>query len=481
MDDQIQRRIQEYVSNAYLAASQKSRLETKQTIQATTNRLASQGAVVSGRTVHEIAKIQGDSINALVQAKADALLDAYEIYGAEIDGEILAKVQSLRADLIEHIATKESGLPPGIPAANMFKSMLEDNTGAIVNTIACQIEQRKVAPKLRRSHLTVAAGQAETGRLIDAVTGIFQRGEFDAALAKIKDREHSDLPVSFVMIDLDHFKTFNDTYGHVVGDEILKAVAQKIATVVRGKGEAYRYGGEEISVILLNHALAEASAVAERIRNEIASARIASLPDCPVTASLGVATVPETSETVAAVVADADRAMYEAKNSGRNRVCSAAKKDYGVPVQSKAATKPKNELFRVSFQTQSQGSVPTTTIKVMRVFGSIENMSPSRRIKEYACTLSIPACCLNYNTAVYPTEIKQRFEGYRSFRSTEQNHARVPIHQGDRLQILSVDIAVDHLAESERQKCLEMEVIATAEGDEEVAETRKTVAQLLGL
>jgi hypothetical protein len=57
----------------------------------------------------------------------------------------------------------------------------------------------------------------------------------------------------------------------------------------------------------------------------------------------------------------------------------------------------------------------------------------------------------------------------------------VPIHQGDRFQIVSVDIAVDHLTESERQKCLEMEVIASAEGDEEVAETRETVAQLMGL
>lgn len=478
MEDQINHKIQDYVNKAYLAALQKSRLETKHRIQATINRLASQGTVLSGRTVHEIAEIQGNSINALVQAKADALLDAYELYGAEIGDEILTEVQSLRTNLIAHVATKDSGIPPGIPAANMFKSMLEDNTGAIVNTIACQIEQRKVVPRLARSDV---GERAQTERLIDPVTGIFQRAELDADVAKMKDRKSDDLPVSFVMIDLDHFKKFNDSYGHTVGDEVLKAVAQKIATVVRGKGEAYRYGGEEITVILPNHTLVEANAAAERIRNEIASARIASLPDCSVTASLGVATIPDTSETLTAVVTDADRAMYTAKNSGRNRVCSAAKEDSGAPVQPKAATKSKNELFRVSFQTQSQGTLPTTTLKVMRVFGSIENISPSRRIREYACTLSVPACCLNYNTAVYLSEIKQRLDGYRSFRGTEKNHTSVPIHQGDRLQILSVDIAIDHLAESERQKCLEMEVIATAEGDDEVAETRKTVAQLLGV
>jgi diguanylate cyclase (GGDEF)-like protein len=317
------------------------------------------------------------------------------------------------------------------------------------------------------------------GRLIDAVTGVFQRGELDADLAKIRDRKGDDSPVSFVMIDLDHFKTFNDNYGHPAGDEILKAVAQKIATVVRGKGETYRYGGEEISVILPNHSLVEANTVAERIRTEIASVRIASLPKCSVTASLGVATIPYTSEGVETLAVDADRALYEAKDLGRNRVRSAAKEASGARIQPKAATKPKNELFRVSFQTQSQGVVPTTTVKVMRVFGSIENTS-SRRIREYACTLSVPAFCLTYNSAVYPAEIKPRLDDYRSFRHTEKNHTGVPIHQGDRFQIISVDIAVDHLTESERQRCLKMGVIATAEGDDELAETQETVAQLMG-
>jgi diguanylate cyclase (GGDEF)-like protein len=320
-----------------------------------------------------------------------------------------------------------------------------------------------------------------TGKLIDAVTGIFQRGELDADLAKIGNRKSDGSPISFVMIDLDHFKTFNDNYGHAAGDAILRAVSEKIAAVVRGKGDVYRYGGEEISVILPNYSLVEAKTVAERIREEIASVRIDSLPDCSVTASLGVATIPETSKIIQTIAVDADRAMYEAKHSGRNRVCSAAKQDSGARVQPKAAINPKNDLFRVSFQTQSQGVLPTTTVEVMRVFGSIENISPSRRIREYACTLSVPMCCLTYSSAAYPAEIQARLNGYRSFRHTEKNLTGVSIHRGDRLQIISVDIAVDHLTESERQKCLGMEVIVTAEGDDEIAETRKTVAQLMGI
>lgn len=342
-----------------------------------------------------------------------------------------------------------------------------------------EIDRRKQAQeRIEREQIS---NRAEAARLTDAVTGILQRGELDADLAKIANRNSDDSPVSFVMIDLDHFKTFNDTYGHSAGDEILRAVAQKIATVVRGKGEAYRYGGEEMSVILPNHTLPEATAVAERVRTEIAGVRVPSLGGCSVTASLGVATIPETSDTNT-LTTDADRALYEAKHSGRNRLCCAAKEKSGSPVPpTKALPTPKSEYFRVSLQTQNQGNLPTTTVKVVRVFGSIENVSTSRRIREYACTLSVPRCCLTFNSAEYPSEINSHMTDYRSFRQTEKSLTGVSIHAGDRVQIVSVDIAVDHLSESERQKCLEMELIATANADDESVEARKTIAELIGV
>jgi diguanylate cyclase (GGDEF)-like protein len=174
-------------------------------------------------------------------------------------------------------------------------------------------------------------------RLVDAVTGIFQRVELNADLDRVVIEQETRL--SFMMIDLDHFKSFNDNHGHGIGDEVLRAVAQTVASVVRGKGEAYRYGGEEISVILPNHALSEAMAVAERIRSEIEDVRIGSVPDCHVTASLGIATIPETSENIKDMVKDADRALYEAKDKGRNRVCSATKLASATPVQRKAVAK----------------------------------------------------------------------------------------------------------------------------------------------
>ena len=153
MDDQLKRKITEYVNVAYAAALHNRSQVTASKIAETTARLAQQGVILSGRTVNEIAKIQGDHINTVVQARADALLDAYELYGAEIDGEILAEVKSLRATLVGHIAASNSGLPPGVPALQLFQPLLETNTGAIVNTISCQIEQRKVAPRIKRADI----------------------------------------------------------------------------------------------------------------------------------------------------------------------------------------------------------------------------------------------------------------------------------------------------------------------------------------
>jgi hypothetical protein len=122
MDDRLKRRITEYANTAYAAALHNSNQLTVNKIAETKASLAQRGIILSGYTVREIAKIQGDHINTVVQARADALLDAYELYGAEIDDAILADVKSLRTMLVGHISSpKDSGLPPGVPALEMFQ------------------------------------------------------------------------------------------------------------------------------------------------------------------------------------------------------------------------------------------------------------------------------------------------------------------------------------------------------------------------
>jgi len=138
----------------------------------------------------------------------------------------------------------------------------------------------------------------------------------------------------------------------------------------------------------------------------------------------------------------------------------------------------KSELATVSLQTRSAGVIPGTNVKVVEVFAAIENLSPSKRIHEYSCTLSVPKCCLTYNTAHYAAEIQSVDENYRRFRYTEINH-RVVIHQGDRFQIISINVAVGHLSPAEQQKCMSMDVIADAVADGEVLQIRKTVAELM--
>jgi pyrimidine deaminase RibD-like protein len=152
MDEALKQKIDNYADKAYAAAHHTSTQQTALKIAESKARLASRGVILSGATVHEIARHQGEHINTVVQAKAEGLLDAYELYGAEIDDSILATAPVLRAALLDSIgAYPASGLPPGVPAFEHFRPLLETNTGAILNTIACQIEQRKVIPKLRRT------------------------------------------------------------------------------------------------------------------------------------------------------------------------------------------------------------------------------------------------------------------------------------------------------------------------------------------
>jgi diguanylate cyclase (GGDEF)-like protein len=141
-------------------------------------------------------------------------------------------------------------------------------------------------------------------------------------------RRHGD-PLALIMIDIDHFKRINDTYGHLTGDLILRGVAEVIQQNLRRTDSAaysaYRYGGEEMSVILPKTDLARALEVAERLRRQI-EARVfagASREEIRITVSLGVAPfTPEMTE-VDHLVAAADKALYAAKEGGRNRVCRA--------------------------------------------------------------------------------------------------------------------------------------------------------------
>jgi diguanylate cyclase (GGDEF)-like protein len=161
----------------------------------------------------------------------------------------------------------------------------------------------------------------------DSLTGLFNRRYLDEMLARELARaEREGYPVSVALLDADHFKDLNDTYGHATGDRMLAAVGELLGEGVRGGDVACRYGGEEFLVILPNAAQEDAVGRAEEWRTGCAALRVTADDGRTVgiTVSIGIATAPRDGADPAAVLAASDRALYAAKRGGRDRVVTAA-------------------------------------------------------------------------------------------------------------------------------------------------------------
>src|SRR5262249_4383195 len=127
-------------------------------------------------------------------------------------------------------------------------------------------------------------------------------------------------PLSAILLDIDHFKTVNDSYGHAVGDQVLREVAGRCATIVRNVDILGRYGGEEFVVILPETDLDAARSTAERLREVVAGRPfVTSRGDLRIGMSLGVAAWTEETQTLDGLLDRADSAMYQAKEAGRNQ------------------------------------------------------------------------------------------------------------------------------------------------------------------
>ena len=169
---------------------------------------------------------------------------------------------------------------------------------------------------------------------LDGLTEVYNRREFNRWLSVEFERSRRDEhPVSLIMVDLDHFKQLNDTYGHQAGDEALCCVAQLLRKEVRPGDIVSRYGGEEFAIILPKSSVEDSVAVAHRIRREIAiqPIRISSEDRIHLTASLGLATFPSDVQSEEALLRKADQALFQAKKLGRNRVCLATEVSRSSP------------------------------------------------------------------------------------------------------------------------------------------------------
>jgi diguanylate cyclase len=213
---------------------------------------------------------------------------------------------------------------------------LEQSTRAMQeNNRALETRLRASKEEISTLHVNLEAIRAES--FTDQLTSLSNRKYFDRsmeeAVAKAKGNGES---LSLAMLDIDHFKKFNDNYGHLTGDQVLRLVASTLKLNIKGKDVAARYGGEEFAIILPSTALRQALTVADQIRRAVMARELKKKSTGEflgrITISIGVATLAP-DDDIQSLIGRADACLYAAKRNGRNRVICEADPEYRVDSQ----------------------------------------------------------------------------------------------------------------------------------------------------
>jgi diguanylate cyclase (GGDEF)-like protein len=238
------------------------------------------------------------------QANAQAVADriAYrlrDVYG--LRNTLSAPLQVDRAIVGAIILSRRTDESWPEATARLLRSAAHETSAALVRVYSMQ----------------AAESEART----DQLTQLPNRRHFDEYCTLLASRRRASDKVSILAVDVDHFKRINDTYGHPVGDQVLRAIGSAIQVSVRDEDVPARYGGEEFVVLLRNPGPGVALEIGERIRQSVRELDLShSGVSERVTVSVGVATGNATSEPISAIVERADRALYAAKRAGRDRV-----------------------------------------------------------------------------------------------------------------------------------------------------------------
>lgn len=214
--------------------------------------------------------------------------------------------------------------------------------------------------------------QKEQGALLDELTGLYNRRYFNDAIGREVERfKRFGQRFSLVMLDVDHFKRFNDTYGHTAGDDALRTVASVLQNTARSFDHVVRYGGEEFALILPHTDADQAVAAAERMRCAIAANPVkVGDQDVPITVSLGAATFPEDAINARDLVCRSDEALYEAKRT-RNTACSFSERNRRFP------RAPINLVVLFTSQNGQPASQPIRVTAMNVSFGGMLCLSPA--------------------------------------------------------------------------------------------------------
>jgi diguanylate cyclase len=221
-----------------------------------------------------------------------------------------------------------AGVSRSIPGADRegLRGIVESlvHTAKEMENVNQKLEERLTASRREINQLQENLEVVRTESLTDPLTSLANRKFFDQALLdSISEALADNESMSLLMTDIDHFKTFNDTYGHLTGDQVLRLVALSVKQNVKGQDIAARYGGEEFAVILPNTVLRSAVTVADHIRRAVMSKELMKRSTGEhlgrVTISVGVAAL-RRGDTPQSLIGRADACLYAAKRAGRNRV-----------------------------------------------------------------------------------------------------------------------------------------------------------------
>jgi diguanylate cyclase len=290
-----------------------------------------------------------DRINSIFRAGQSPSVDLAEtLYNEFLKSDVNDRISNVSERMHARIEAVHDAIDTAMTTANAYSGSLQAASGDLDRQISgpamkaladrllaetrhMQDTNRALEMQLEASREDIASLQRDLDdvrreSLLDPLTKIANRKSFDEGLATaMAHASTKGDPLCLLLLDIDYFKSFNDTFGHQTGDQVLRLVAMTLKSNIKGKDLAARYGGEEFVAILPSTDLEGAMIVAENVRKAIAAKELMKRSTNEklgrITASFGVA-VYHPSDTASSLIERADRCLYAAKHAGRNRVIS---------------------------------------------------------------------------------------------------------------------------------------------------------------
>ncbi len=274
--------------------------------------------------------------------------DRIDKVGARVIGEI-DDVMTLLTEALGMSASYDASL--GGASRRLESAKSPDQIQAIVESLVKSTQEMRETNKALEERLTLSKNEISNLQhsleairaesLTDPLTGLGNRKYFDRMIdTAVQNALANNEPLSLLMFDIDHFKSFNDSYGHLTGDQVLRLVGMSLKQTIKGQDITARYGGEDFAVVLPNTALRQALTVADHIRRAVMAKELKKKSTGEilgrVTISVGVSMLKQGDDTDS-LIERADACLYAAKRNGRNRVICEVDPEYAAETRSQVA------------------------------------------------------------------------------------------------------------------------------------------------